>query len=169
MEASESFDETLCAYLAIILAVLIFGTNFIPVKKIATGDGLFFQLIVCVHIWLVGLIICFFRSNYVLHPLPMLGGCLWATGNLCKVPIIKTVGLGIGQVVWAGTNCLFGWSIARFGLFGGESQQPSNVWLNYIGVGLTTFSLIIFSLVDSHGKTQADIKGNNYIYNRSGY
>lgn len=151
--------NTAIAYVAIILAVIIFGTNFIPVKKIATGDGLFFQLIVCVHIWLVGLLICFFRNTYVLHPLPMLGGCLWATGNLCKVPIIKTVGLGIGQVVWAGTNCLFGWSIARFGLFGGESQIPSNVWLNYIGVGLTTLSLIIFSAVDSHGKTEHSIQG----------
>ena len=66
------------------MAVVIFGTNFIPVKKIATGDGLFFQLIVCVHIWLVGLIICFIRQSFVLHPLPMLGGFLWATGNLCK-------------------------------------------------------------------------------------
>ena len=66
------------------VAVVIFGTNFIPVKKIATGDGLFFQLIVCVHIWLVGLIICFIRQSFVLHPLPMLGGFLWATGNLCK-------------------------------------------------------------------------------------
>ena len=66
------------------VAVVIFETNFIPVKKIATGDGLFFQLIVCVHIWLVGLVICFIRQSFVLHPLPMLGGFLWATGNLCK-------------------------------------------------------------------------------------
>ena len=42
------------------------------------------KLIVCVHIWLVGLAICFFRQTYELHPLPMLGGLLWATGNLCQ-------------------------------------------------------------------------------------
>ena len=71
-----------CLFLAI--AVVIFGTNFIPVKKIATGDGLFFQLIVCVNIWIVGLAICFARNSFVIHPLPMLGGFLWATGNLCK-------------------------------------------------------------------------------------
>jgi len=147
-----NLDEIL-AYCCIGIAVVIFGTNFIPVKKIATGDGLFFQLIVCVHIWLVGLAICFFRQTYELHPLPMLGGLLWATGNLCKVPIIKTVGLGIGQIVWAGTNCIFGWAIARFGLFGSEAQVPSIIWLNYLGVGLTVISLIIFSFVDSHGKT----------------
>lgn len=144
--------EELVAYTAIALACVIFGTNFIPVKKIATGDGLFFQLIVCVHIWLVGLAICFIRQSFVVHPLPMLGGFLWATGNLCKVPIIKTVGLGIGQIVWASTNCIFGWAIARFGLFGGIVQEPSINWLNYLGVGLTCVSLLIFSAVDSHGK-----------------
>ena len=61
--------------------------------------------------------------------------------------------MGIGQIVWAGTNCIFGWAIARFGLFGSEAQVPSIIWLNYLGVGLTVISLIIFSFVDSHGKT----------------
>ena len=37
-----NLDEIL-AYCCIGIAVVIFGTNFIPVKKIATGDGLFFQ------------------------------------------------------------------------------------------------------------------------------
>ena len=54
--------------------------------------------------------------------LPMLGGFLWATGNLCKVPIIKCIGIGMGQIIWATTNCVVGWAIARFGLFGGHAQ-----------------------------------------------
>ena len=54
--------------------------------------------------------------------LPMLGGFLWATGNLCKVPIIKCIGIGMGQIIWATTNCVVGWAIARFGLFGGQAQ-----------------------------------------------
>ena len=41
-----NLDEIL-AYCCIGIAVVIFGTNFIPVKKIATGDGLFFQAAVC--------------------------------------------------------------------------------------------------------------------------
>merc|ERR1712106_1236388 len=164
IEREEKKMEEIVAYTAIALAVAIFGTNFIPVKTIATGDGLFFQLIVCVHIWLVGPAICFIRQSFVMHPLPMLGGFLWATGNLCKVPIIKTVGLGIGQIVWASTNCIFGWAIARFGLFGGIVQEPSINWLNYVGVGLTCVSLLIFSAVDSHGKEQPSIGDrNNHI------
>ena len=40
-----NLDE-IVAYCCIGIAVVIFGTNFIPVKKIATGDGLFFQALV---------------------------------------------------------------------------------------------------------------------------
>jgi len=152
-EGMSSTVEFAVAYCCIGIAVLIFGTNFIPVKKVATGDGIFFQLIVTIYIWTIGLITCFVRNSFNFEILPMLGGFLWATGNLCKVPIIKTIGIGMGQIIWATTNCLVGWAIARFGLFGGVSQVPSNVWLNYVGVGLTISSLLLFIFVDSRGKT----------------
>ena len=58
----------------------VFYRVFLPIRACWTGK----KLIVCVHIWLVGLAICFFRQTYELHPLPMLGGLLWATGNLCQ-------------------------------------------------------------------------------------
>lgn len=35
--------------------------------------------------------------------LPLLGGFLWSTGNNCVVPIIKTIGLGLGMIFW---NCV---------------------------------------------------------------
>jgi len=144
--------ELITAYACIIAAVIIFGTNFIPVKKVATGDGLFFQLIVCVYIWAIGVCTCFVRQSFELHMLPMLGGFLWATGNLCKVPIIKCIGIGMGQIIWATTNCVVGWAIARFGLFGGHAQVPNLPNLNYVGVALTISSLLLFVLVDSRGK-----------------
>lgn len=31
----------------IVIAVLFFGSNFIPIKKYETGDGMFFQFVVC--------------------------------------------------------------------------------------------------------------------------
>ena len=110
------------SYGCIIIAVFIYGTNFIPVKKVATGDGLFFQLVVTMYIWTIGIAMCFIRNSFNFQLLPMLGGFLWATGNLCKVPIIKTIGIGMGQIIWATTNCLVGWAIARFGMFGARAQ-----------------------------------------------
>ena len=58
-------------YIGIGLAVLFFGSNFIPIKKFETGDGMMFQFVVCigkialflvnVGIWFVGLIAAIIR------------------------------------------------------------------------------------------------------------
>lgn len=49
-------SETALAWAAIVISTIIFGTNFITLKKVPTGDGIFFQLIVTSYIWFVGLI-----------------------------------------------------------------------------------------------------------------
>ncbi len=38
------------------VSVLCFGSNFLPVKYFPTGDGMFFQWLMCVGIWCVGLL-----------------------------------------------------------------------------------------------------------------
>ena len=35
-------------YIGIACAVFFFGSNFIPIKKYETGDGMFFQFVVCI-------------------------------------------------------------------------------------------------------------------------
>lgn len=39
-------------------------------------------------------------------------------GNLTAIPIIKTIGLGMGILIWGVCNCCVGWATGRFGLFG---------------------------------------------------
>ena len=92
------------------------------------------------------------QDSSLISPVPMIGGILWAAGNAAKVPIIKMIGLGVGQIIWASTNCVFGWAVARFGLFGSKTQTPSIVWLNYVGICLTVSSLFIFFAINSSGK-----------------
>jgi hypothetical protein len=74
------------------------------------GDGMFFQLVICVSIWVVGLIINVIRNFPYFYAFPLLsknskliltkkkrlknyfiikGGFLWSTANICTVPIIK--------------------------------------------------------------------------------
>jgi hypothetical protein len=47
----------------------------------------------------------------------MLGGFFWSTGNLNTVPIIKTIGIGLGTLFWNTILLLIGWAVARFGNF----------------------------------------------------
>ena len=130
-------------WVGVVIAVVFFGSNFIPVKKFDTGDGksrinnlsflgefyftnlclvrfsvcvsgLFFQWMLCIGIWLVGLVV-----NMILLMPPffipsLLGGFLWTTGNLMAVSIIKMIGLTMGLTVWGVTNMLSGWFIGTY-------------------------------------------------------
>ena len=54
---SSSNDTTVPAYvgfLALGVSVFGFGSNYLPVKKFETGDGMFFQLMLTCGIWVVG-------------------------------------------------------------------------------------------------------------------
>ncbi|XP_006121925.1 transmembrane protein 144 [Pelodiscus sinensis] len=131
------------------IAVFLFGTNFVPVKKFDTGDGMFFQWILCAAIWIVSLVVNLIRNSPRFWPLAMVGGCVWATGNITVVPIVKTIGLGLGLLIWASFNLLTGWASSRFGWFGIDPEEVSKPILNYIGAGLSVLSTIIFLFVKS--------------------
>uniref|UniRef100_A0A8C0G9L2 Transmembrane protein 144 n=1 Tax=Chelonoidis abingdonii TaxID=106734 RepID=A0A8C0G9L2_CHEAB len=131
------------------IAVFLFGTNFVPVKKFDTGDGMFFQWILCAAIWIVSLVVNLIRNSPRFWPLAMVGGSVWATGNITVVPIVKTIGLGLGLLIWASFNLLTGWASSRFGWFGIDPEEVSKPILNYIGAGLSVLSTIIFLFVKS--------------------
>nr|XP_009675437.1 PREDICTED: transmembrane protein 144 isoform X2 [Struthio camelus australis] len=101
------------------VAVLLFGTNFVPVKKFDTGDGMFFQWILCASIWIVSLVVNLIQNCPRFWPLAMVGGFVWATG----------------------------WASSRFGWFGIDPEEVSRPILNYIGAGLSLLSAVIFLFV----------------------
>ncbi|KAM4809612.1 transmembrane protein 144 [Rhinophrynus dorsalis] len=135
-----------------IVSVVLFGSNFVPVKKFDTGDGMFFQWILCASIWLVSLVVNIILRSPKFWPLAMVGGCVWATGNITVVPIVKTVGLGLGLLIWASINLLTGWASSRFGMFGIDPEIVAKPYLNYAGAGLSALSAIIFLFVKSDVK-----------------
>ncbi|NXX84984.1 TM144 protein, partial [Urocolius indicus] len=129
------------------VAVFLFGTNFVPVKKFDTGDGMFFQWILCASIWIVSLVVNLMQNCPRFWPLAMVGGFVWATGNVTVVPIVKTIGLALGLLIWASFNLLTGWASSRFGWFGIDPEEVSRPILNYIGAGLSLLSAVIFLFI----------------------
>ena len=65
-------------FLFLIGLSLLYGSNYVPVKQFETGDGMFFQFILCLGIWLVGLVVNCIQNFPKFYPLPMLGGFFWA-------------------------------------------------------------------------------------------
>ncbi|KAM4051722.1 transmembrane protein 144 [Anomaloglossus baeobatrachus] len=136
-----------------VISVVLFGSNFVPVKKFDTGDGMFFQWILCASIWIVALVVNLVLRCPKFWPLAMVGGCVWATGNITVVPIVKTIGLGLGLLLWASTNLLTGWASSRFGMFGINPEEVERPYLNYAGAGLSAISAIIFLFVKTEVKS----------------
>lgn len=131
----------------LIISALGFGSNYIPIKKYSSGDGMFFQFIFCCSIFLSGIIVAIY-TNCNFYPFAMLGGFLWATGNILCVPAIKLIGLAPAICIWGSSNMLIGWSSGVFGIFGYPIKEyVSNIYLNYVGVFLSFIALILYSLI----------------------
>ena len=137
-------------YTACLVSSFMFGSNFVPVKRVYTGDGMFFTLMMTAAVFYEGCFIQLWQGNPKFEPVAMLGGALWATGNITVVPIVKTIGLGIGLLVWGLVSMLVGWASGHFGIFGVEPDPPLGApWLNYLGVALATASLGVYAKIKS--------------------
>merc|ERR1719235_193143 len=146
---STGLSPQMTGYLCCLIAVLGFGSNMIPVKKVETGDGIFFALCMSFGILCVGALVGLVQGFPQLEAMAMLGGALWATGNVVCVAIIQAIGLGPGVLTWGMMNILTGWSIGKFGLLGQDAEPIAYENVNLAGVGLAIASLVLFSQVDT--------------------
>ena len=123
---------------------------------------MFFQWTMATGIFVMGIFFYMYQcSTYVndavagrtvhqcpsVQPFAMLGGVLWATGNVLTVPIVKTVGLSLGLLTWGMTNMVIGWASARFGVLGVFESNISNKTLNEVGVAIAVLSMGIFVFI----------------------
>jgi len=163
-------------FIAVAIAILFFGSNFVPIKKFKSGDGMFFQWILCIAIWVVGCTVNVIRTSYEsgltsstqFYPYAMLGGFFWTIGNVMVVPIIKCIGLGLGMCIWGSVNLLFGWASGTFGLFGIIKQRAPRPALNYAGVAIAIIGVIAFVFVESESQEveeKKDEESTEYLLN----
>ena len=75
-------NNQVVGYIAVVVAVFFYSSNFIPVKKFDTGDGMFFQWVMCFGVWLTGLAINFARQEPPFFTPVVIGAICWTTGNL---------------------------------------------------------------------------------------
>jgi len=151
---SKPHDNKVLGYCCALISVLFFGTNFLPVKAFDTGDGVFFQWLLCLGIWLCGLIVQLIR-NSAFEPLAMVGGMLWCLGNTMTVPIINLIGLGVGMCLWGTATLIMGWASGRFGMFGIHKQRVESEAMNIVGLILCVLSMGIMFQVKSVKEEQA--------------
>ncbi|XP_008324822.1 transmembrane protein 144b isoform X3 [Cynoglossus semilaevis] len=142
---STNMTDFVYAISANVVAIVLYGSTFVPVKKIEMGDGMFFQWVFCAAVWVVSKIGDVILQSPKFYPLAMISGALWATGNLAVVVIVKAIGLSLGTLIWGSFSLLMGWASSRFGWFENTAQEVSKPILNYCGAALCLLSgLIVF-------------------------
>jgi len=77
----------------------------------------------------------------------MLGGAIWCLGNSLTVSIVKTLGLGMGLLIWGLSNMVMGWATGRFGLYDLTVNSVSNPTLNLVGILVAVAAMGVFSFV----------------------
>uniref|UniRef100_A0A915NEK5 Transmembrane protein 144 n=1 Tax=Meloidogyne javanica TaxID=6303 RepID=A0A915NEK5_MELJA len=123
--------STLTGLVSCAISSLCFGSMYVGVRIAGDpGDGMYIA-----------------TGAPPFQPFAMLGGLLWAIGNLTAIPIIKTIGLGMGILIWGTVNCVVGWATGRFGLFGVNASTPSSPNLNYLGLVFVIVGGILFAFV----------------------
>jgi len=129
------------------VAAFGFGSNFIIIKKWSPGDGMFFQLNMNLAVWMTGLVHYMALGCPPVQPVAMIGGALWATGNLMCPLIIDCIGLGLGLLIWGSANMVVGWSSAHFGILGVKQQFVPHPAMNCIGAAIAVVAIMVYSQV----------------------
>ncbi|XP_048114228.1 transmembrane protein 144-like isoform X2 [Alosa alosa] len=141
-------------FIALGFSTIGFGSSLVPIKRTETGNGLFFQWVFCSTMWLESLPVHFLQGSSETWLLSVVAGCLYGIGNLTNVPIIRTIGLGLGFLIWSTFCLLMGWASGRFGWFGLDPQDVASPVLNYIGTGLATVSVVIVLFMKMETRTE---------------
>jgi len=104
----------------------------------------------------VGLFINLARGQPEFQPIAMLGGAIWATGNLLTVPVVNRIGLALGLLIWGATGLFAGWLSGVVGLMGIKKQTDAiTSWpLNILGIGFALISMTLASFVKPTIKSQ---------------
>jgi len=145
-------------YIGAIIASIFFGSNYVPTKKYPTGDGFSFVWVFASGVMCVGFVSIFINGEAVFVPTGILGGSLWALGNLCVIPIVQSIGLGLGMLIWGGTSLITGFFSGKFGFFGLNKDAVSHDSYNWGGIACILCALIVFFFI----KPELDANKHKY-------
>ncbi|CAJ0594048.1 unnamed protein product [Cylicocyclus nassatus] len=171
-EREKSYEATLLAMsldlwiglTAAVAASVLFGTVFVPIKKVACGDGFATQLFVCIGAFLGGAVVNGILKFPPLYGFAMIGGALWCIANAFAIQIMNRLGMALSILVWNTLSCLTGWATSRYGLFGLPAAIPASLALNYLGITVLIAGGVAYLFVKSNTKVAVDMEKDEKSY-----
>ncbi|KAF2076621.1 hypothetical protein CYY_002107 [Polysphondylium violaceum] len=157
-------NTAVLGYIGAIVASVFFGSNYVPVKNYPTGNGIGFAWVMSLGTLVSAYIAMFISKNYIFVPIGLLGGTLWSIGNFCVIPIVKTIGLGLGLLLWSCSSIITGFFTGKFGWFGLHKQVVAHPVLNWIGFGCIVGAIVFFFFIKPTLEDEKEGKGNSAKY-----
>lgn len=133
-----------------LIAAVLYGVQYTPVKAYAIYDGSKFQWLMSCGIAFSGLVAALLSGVprlVVIHH-GLVGGTLWGTANVLVLPTVKFLGLGVGFAMYHSINMAVGYSLGRFGLLGAPKEIAKNATCRDGGLGLLILSLMAMIFVE---------------------
>jgi glucose uptake protein GlcU len=134
-------------YIGALLASVFFGSNYVPTKNYPQGDGMSFVWFFSSGVLTVGIISIFIAGKAIFVYTGLIGGSLWAAGNLCVIPIVKLIGLGLGLLLWGSTSLVTGFLVGKFSLFGVVEKQAKYPGMNWGGIVCVIAAMAVFFFI----------------------
>ncbi|WKX92155.1 hypothetical protein Q1695_010297 [Nippostrongylus brasiliensis] len=144
----------LVGLLAALSASVLFGSMFVPINGIPTGDGFSAQLFLCLGQFVVSTAFHLMLMAPSIQPIAMVSGINWALANSMAIPIMNRLGMALSVLVWSTVSCLIGWATSRFGMFGLPAAVPASLLLNYVGIIVLITGGVMYVFVKSNVKSQ---------------
>nr|CCA22985.1 conserved hypothetical protein [Albugo laibachii Nc14] len=147
--------QTTLGYVALVSAILFYGSCYVPAKRYHTYDGIIYQWFMCSGILITGLIWGLLSNDWMQYaegglyvfPQGLLGGSLFAIANLLIPTVVNTLGLGLGFMLWNGMNITMGYLVSRYGLLGVQSTVPHRPILDTFGILLMIGSIAVYGFI----------------------
>ncbi|KAK6746653.1 hypothetical protein RB195_000119 [Necator americanus] len=135
---------------ATVVSAITYGSTWVPVRWFDTGDGLYFQWLMCIGQTLFGTVVLGLSSWPPVFPLAMLSGVFFAVGNALTIYIMDGIGMAVGSLLWNTITCVVGWAVTRFGLLWNPQQLPRDNILNFFGVVVVCAGGCFFATIKHH-------------------
>ncbi len=141
--------DTKLGLISVLVAIIGWGSYFVPMKRIQKYDPYFFQFVMCIAIFVSSVLVSFFSKNIVYSYFGILSGILWATGNLLSIFAVQNSGLSKAAPLWMGGAIFisFIWGLFFF-------KEDLNPCLALVGVVVLVLGIFLISLInEDEGKS----------------
>ena len=142
-------------FLGALVAIILWGTYFVPMKKVKDFDPFYYQLLMCNSIFLSSLVLAILLNAASISIFGFISGIMWTIGNVLSVFAVKYSGLAKSAPIWMSSVIMtsFFWGVIYF------KEALSSISYGLAGILLLIIGIASISSITGGSNKSFDIKG----------